>query len=316
MQKLFLLLFFIGLNLGIQAQKIDFSSNKKPLIDTTVHSKGLLGGRLSTGLEGTGEKVKKAKDDFNKIKNDSQDILNDLGIHRVGKSISRNIKKKFQPKDEYEGIKTINRISTYGSGNRATVEEVAVIKYVEDEKVSGYLQEIWWFDTQQNRIVNTPLRDAKNPLICHGPYRKFVNQVLVEEGFFYQGGKDGRWEKYGTENELLDKISYQKGFPKESTINYYDAEKQKIKEVIPRVYGKVRGQYLSFFPNGLLAEEGKLDDSVKVGRWREFHEKGASGRLKKEWRFGKDKFEDFKPVLIQERDNQAKVIYQNPDKWD
>jgi len=139
---------------------------------------------------------------------------------------------------------------------------------------------------------------------------------LVEEGFFYQGGKDGRWEKYGTENELLDKISYQKGFPKESTINYYDAEKQKIKEVIPRVYGKVRGQYLSFFPNGLLAEEGKLDDSVKVGRWREFHEKGASGRLKKEWRFGKDKFEDFKPVLIQERDNQAKVIYQNPDKWD
>jgi len=316
MQKLFLLLFFIGLNLGIQAQKIDFSSNKKPLIDTTVHSKGLLGGRLSTGLEGTGEKVKKAKDDFNKIKNDSQDILNDLGIHRVGKSISRNIKKKFQPKDEYEGIKTINRISTYGSGNRATVEEVAVIKYVEDEKVSGYLQEIWWFDTQQNRIVNTPLKDAKNPLICHGPYRKFVNQVLVEEGFFYQGGKDGRWEKYGTENELLDKISYQKGFPKESTINYYDAEKQKIKEVIPRVYGKVRGQYLSFFPNGLLAEEGKLDDSVKVGRWREFHEKGASGRLKKEWRFGKDKFEDFKPVLIQERDNQAKVIYQNPDKWD
>jgi len=316
MQKLFLLLFFIGLNLGIQAQKIDFSSNKKPLIDTTVHSKGLLGGRLSTGLEGTGEKVKKAKEDFNKIKNDSQDILNDLGIHRVGKSISRNIKKKFQPKDEYEGIKTINRISTYGSGNRATVEEVAVIKYVEDEKVSGYLQEIWWFDTQQNRIVNTPLKDAKNPLICHGPYRKFVNQVLVEEGFFYQGGKDGRWEKYGTENELLDKISYQKGFPKESTINYYDAEKQKIKEVIPRVYGKVRGQYLSFFPNGLLAEEGKLDDSVKVGRWREFHEKGASGRLKKEWRFGKDKFEDFKPVLIQERDNQAKVIYQNPDKWD
>jgi len=316
MQKLFLLLFFIGLNLGIQAQKIDFSSNKKPLIDTTVHSKGLLGGRLSTGLEGTGEKVKKAKDDFNKIKNDSQDILNDLGIHRVGKSISRNIKKKFQPKDEYEGIKTINRISTYGSGNRATVEEVAVIKYVEDEKVSVYLQEIWWFDTQQNRIVNTPLKDAKNPLICHGPYRKFVNQVLVEEGFFYQGGKDGRWEKYGTENELLDKISYQKGFPKESTINYYDAEKQKIKEVIPRVYGKVRGQYLSFFPNGLLAEEGKLDDSVKVGRWREFHEKGASGRLKKEWRFGKDKFEDFKPVLIQERDNQAKVIYQNPDKWD
>jgi hypothetical protein len=31
----------------LKGQKIDFSSNKKPLIDTTVRSKGLLGGKLS-----------------------------------------------------------------------------------------------------------------------------------------------------------------------------------------------------------------------------------------------------------------------------
>ncbi len=309
----FILLIFCQFTFG---QKIDFSSNKKPLIDTTVHRKGLLGGRLSTGLEGTGEKIKKTKEDLSKFKTEGQDLLNELGIHQLGKSISKNIKKKLAPKDEYEGIKTEKRIAQYGSGNRATVEEVNVIKYVEDEKVSPYLQEIWWFDPSQNRVVNTPIKDAKNPLICHGPYKKFVNQTLVEEGFFFQGGKDARWEKYGPEYELEDKSIYKKGFPAESIISYYDADKKKIKEVIPKVYGKVSGQYLSFYPNGLLAIEGKLDDSVRVGRWREFHEKGAAGRLKKEWKYGKDKFEQVEPALIQERDTQAKIIYQNPNKFE
>ncbi|MEY2792407.1 MAG: hypothetical protein RJA76_399 [Bacteroidota bacterium] len=306
-------MFFCQILIG---QKIDFSSNKKPLIDTTVRSKGLLGGRLNTGLEGTGEKIKKTKEEFSKFKSEGQDILNELGIHQLGKSISKNIKKKLTPKDEYEGIKTEKRITQYGSGNRATVEEVNVIKYVEDEKINPYLQEIWWYDPSQNRIVNTPLKDAKNPLICHGPYKKYVNQTLVEEGFFYQGGKDSRWEKYGPEFELEDKALYKKGFPAESIISYYDTEKKKIKEVIPKVYGKIRGQYLSFFPNGLLSMEGKLDDSIRIGRWREFHEKGAAGRLKKEWKYGKDKFDIFEPILLQERDTQAKIIYQNPDKFD
>lgn len=299
-----------------QGQNVNFSSNKKPLIDTTVRSKGLLGGRLSTGFEGTGEKIKKTKEEISKFKSESQNVLNDLGIHQLGKSISKNIKKKFTPKDEYEGIKIEKRIAQYGSGNRATVEEVSVIKYVEDEKINPYLQDIWWFDPAQNRIVNTPLKDAKNPLICHGTYKKFVNQTLVEEGFFFQGGKDGRWEKYGPEFELEDKAIFKKGFPAEASITYFDPEKKKIKEVIPKVFGKVRGQYLAFYPNGLLALEGKLDDSVRVGRWREFHEKGAGGRLKKEWKYGKDKFDNFEPILIQERDTQAKIIFQNPEKYD
>jgi hypothetical protein len=59
-----------------------------------------------------------------------------------------------------------------------------------------------------------------------------------------------------------------------------------------------------------LKEDGRLDDSVKVGRWREYHEVGSGGRLKKEWKFGKDKFDTTEPELIQERDQQSKVIYQ------
>jgi len=32
--------------------------------------------------------------------------------------------------------------------------------------------------------------------------------------------------------------------------------------------------------------------------------------LKKEWRYRKDKFDNQEPVLIQERDAQGKIIYQ------
>lgn len=316
MQKYLPILLSLFICPFLHGQKIDFSSNKKPLIDTSVHAKGLFGGKLSTGLEGSVDKLKKSKEEFSKLKSDSQGVLEELGIHQLGKSISKNIKKRLTPKDEYEDVKIERRLLTYGTGNRATVEEVGVIKYVEDEKVSPYLQEVWWYDASQNRIVNTPLKDAKNPQICHGPYKKFVNQELVEEGFFYQGGKHGRWESYGPDFSLEDKKIYKNGFPAESKITYFDSEKKKIKEVIPYLHGKVRGQYLAFFQNGLLAMEGKLDDSVRVGRWREFHEKGAAGRLKKEWRYGKDKFDIFEPVLIQERDTQAKIIYQNPERYE
>jgi antitoxin component YwqK of YwqJK toxin-antitoxin module len=86
--------------------------------------------------------------------------------------------------------------------------------------------------------------------------------------------------------------------------------------VVPRIYGKVRGQYLAFYPGGNLKEEGKLDDSVRVGRWREFHEFGTGGRLKKEWKNRKDKFDEAEPILMLERDNQGKILFQQSQKFD
>ncbi|MDF5690956.1 toxin-antitoxin system YwqK family antitoxin [Aquirufa aurantiipilula] len=301
----FLLLGFLpshGQNNALQA-------NKKPAIDTSQKSKGR--------AQSISELVGKTKDESANWKKESKAILSELGIENIGsKSKNNSKKKKVEIKDEYLGVKTERRIGSYGSGNRATVEELNVVKYVEDEALSPYSQEIWWYDPAQSRVVNSPIKDSKNAQICHGPYRKFVHENLVEEGHFYMGVKDGRWENYGPEFELENKLYFKKGFPAESLISYYDKEQKKIKEVIPKVYGKVVGQFLSFYPNGLLKEEGKLDDSVKVGRWREYHEKGSGGRLKKEWRYGKDKFDNFTPVLVQERDNQAKIIFQSTQKFD
>ncbi|MCZ2475233.1 hypothetical protein G9H61_07235 [Aquirufa ecclesiirivi] len=312
MTKSFLTLGLSLLVLGYfpsQGQNNSLQTSKKPTIDSSQKNK--------SSLQRISELSGKTKEESANWKKESKAILSELGIENIGSKLKNSSKKKkVEIKDEYLGIKTERRIGTYGSGNRTTVEELNVVKYVEDEAVSPYSQEIWWYDPAQSRVVNSPIKDSKNAQICHGPYRKFVHENLVEEGHFFMGVKDGRWENYGQEFELENKQYYKKGFPAESIISYYDKEQKKIKEVIPKTYGKIAGQFLSFYPNGLLKEEGKLDDSVKVGRWREYHEKGSGGRLKKEWRYGKDKFDNFTPVLVQERDNQAKIIFQSTQKFD
>jgi hypothetical protein len=303
--RLLLICLLSSLNWTVQAQNRAISTSK-PLIDTSVHENGLFNGRFSTGLE---EKAKEAK----KFKEDSKTFIESLGVKDLGKKIIKTAKKKLQPKDEYAGIKTEGRLGSYGSGVRMTAEQINVVKYVEDEVLSPYLQDIYIFDPAQSRVISIPLKEAKNAQICHGPYKKFINQKLVEEGFFYMGVKDGRWENYGPENELENKAYYSKGFLKDSYFYYYDAAKKKVKEVIPRSFGKVRGTYQAFYANGNIKEMGKLDDSVRVGIWREYHEVGSGGRLKKEWKYGADKFDTVEPRLIQERDQQSKIIFQTKE---
>jgi hypothetical protein len=298
---------FVSICFHSEAQDKSIFSTTKPVTDTTKKAGGLFGGRLSTGLE---QGLESAKN----IKNESQAIWEDVSIK--ASMTARRLKKKVLPKDEYEGTKTERRVGNYGNGGRATLEEFNVVKYVEDEAVSRYVQEIWWYDPEQSRIVNTPLKENQRAQICHGPYRKIVNQLVVEEGHFYMGAKDGRWETYDSEGILLTKIYFDRGFPTGSNISYFDAAKLKIKEVIPFVYGKSTGQYLLFYPSGNLALEGKLDEGVRIGRWREFYEFGTGGRLKKELRYGKDKFEEIEPIIVQERDEKGKITSQTKTKFD
>ncbi len=308
------LLYFVGLGffgLNCFAQTESLKSSQKPLIDTT-NQKGFLGGRLGTGLESKW-------DEAQKIKSESKALIEDLGIKNLGikaSMLARRVNKKNPPKDEYEQIKTERRLGNYGSGTRNTIEEINVVKYVEDEAISPYVAEIWWFDPAQARIITGVLKDNQTAQICHGAFRRIINQNLQEQGFFYMGAKDGRWETYGPDGELINKQYYVRGFPVGSTITYYDAEHKKIQEVTPIVYGRVRGQYRAFYPSGNVKEEGMLDDSVRIGRWREYFEFGTGGRLKKEWRYGKDKFDNSEPELVLERDAQGKIIFQQKTNFD
>ena len=314
-RNLYILLFWLVGSIAY-GQNNAITSNKKPVIDTTVKSKGILGGRLSTGLESSVDKIKQESAEWKK---ESRAFIEELGIKDIGVKASiasRKIKKKLVAKDEYANIKTDRRLGQYGSGNRSTVEEINVVKFVEDESLSTYAQEIWWFDPNQSRIVNSSIKDNKTAQICHGPFKKIVNNVIIEQGLFYMGTKDGRWETFGPENELETKVYYERGFLAGSIITYHDDAKKKIKQVVPNFYGKTRGNYFSFYPSSNLKEDGKFDDSIRIGRWREYYEFGTGGRLKKEWRYGKDKFDASEPILIVERDSQGKIIYQNNQKFD
>ena len=302
----------------------EFKTKAKPKTDTSAKKKGgILGGLIQTDIldniknakktiKDVKEDIKNNKEEFKRLKGEVGDFSADLGL-KIGKSKKKGKVKK-KPKDEYENIKFELRIGEYGSGTRLTVEEINVLRNPDEAEPSIYAKEIWWYDPKLRRVTNVPRKDKDYGEICHGPYKKYLNDELVEEGSFYVGTKDGRWETYNQEYILLSKEKYRDGFLSDSRITYYDKEQIKIKEVIPVKFNKISGDYRLFYNAGQLKEEGKFDDSVKVGRWREYHQFGSGGRLKKEIMYAKDKFDIMPAEVLVERDDKGKIIYEAPKK--
>lgn len=306
----FILPFIFSLNIA-HSQAIDstiFTTDKKPLLDPAAKKKGLLGGRVSTS--GVPD-IKETKEKADKFKTET---LPELGL-KVKKA-KATAKEFLKNKNEYEGLKMEKRIATFGNGNRQTTEEFHVLN--DEAEISMYFREIRWFDFQMQRTSTNTIKNLEEAAILHGPYKRFVADELVEEGFFYLGTKHGRWERYGKEFDndyvLLDKQYFIKGNPAESEITYYDAEKTKIKEVIPKNYGKITGNYFAYYPTGNLKTEGQFDDSVKVGKWIDYYEFGTSGKRKKEVMYQKDKYSiGFETFVIREYDSKAQLIFENKE---
>ena len=333
------LCYFLSSGQLLAQQKTDstlFSTGKKPLTDPNAKKKSILG-TLGENFDLTngGKKMLDEKGKFDKksvlptgsigaggnvggaAKSGelSTTTLPDLGLKllkdRKTKAANETTKKKTFNGKEYEGYGVYRQTMQLGSGDRATLAEFYVLKG--DEETSKYVRDIYWFDGRGNRITNSVIKESDNPQIMHGPYKKYIGDDLVEEGFYYLGTKHGRWEKYSKEQDgdwaLTDKIRWNKGFLADARISYYDEEKTKIKEVIPINYGKVSGEYWSFFDTGLLAEEGRFDDSIKVGRWKEYHKFGRGGRTKKVTQYGKDRYNETEPIVLNEYDNNGKLTY-------
>ncbi|PQA56214.1 toxin-antitoxin system YwqK family antitoxin [Siphonobacter curvatus] len=307
-----------------------FTTAKKPLIEKS--------GR-KTILDELSEKKNKIKEAFSSKENlkkaalegvsasagvnsplgelNSDGLPADLGLkvsHRTKKSGKKKI-NKFAA-SEYEGIPITHITNRLGSGERVTIEEFFVLKTYQAPSV--YVRDIHWFDYRAHRILTTLIKDKEYAQILHGPYRRFRGEHLEEEGYYYMGTKHGRWEKYGKDVDgdegLSDKQIYEKGFPNESVITYYDANQTKIKEVIPKMHGKYSGLYRSFYEGGQLKEEGTLDDSVRVKLWREYHQFGSGGRTKRDIQYGKDKYEAIEGTVLREYDNRGKLVYENKNK--
>ena len=211
-------------------------------------------------------------------------------------------------KVQYEGIPMESMEVRFGSGDRATLESFHVLK--ESKPLNPYVRatETRWYDKKSRRLTSALIKDKEQALLLHGSYKKYSGENLIEEGFYYQGVKDGRWVKYDTKFNLVDKTVWDRGFPAESRITYYDSAHSQIKEVVPVTFGKIEGEFLQFYKEGQLMASGKYSDGQKVGRWVEYYQ--FRRQRKKEIQYPKSSWEeDFEPFVLREWDDKGKLLY-------
>ena len=242
-------------------------------------------------------------------------IMPDLGLKmKALKKLKADKKAKSKvSKTEYEGLSIVKGYTKLGSGDRTIVEEFYVLRDNDAAKPLPYVREVFRYYQRSGRVTSSIVKEEEKGLLLHGPYKRYQNGNLIEEGYYYAGMKDGRWEKYDPNFVLIDKTYWQRGLPAGSRLTYHDSAHRKIKEIIPIEYGQVKGTYLAFFENGLVAEEGKYDNGVKVGRWTEFYPVNPNGRRmrRKLTQYASDQWDtSFEPYTISEWDEKGKITYE------
>jgi len=242
-------------------------------------------------------------------------VMPDLGLKvKQLKKLKADRKSKSKlSKTEYEGLSMIKAYTKFGSGDRTVVEEFYVLRDNDAAKPHLYIRDVYRYYQKSARVTSSIVRDEGTGLLLHGPYKRYQNGDLVEEGYYYAGMKDGRWEKYDSKFMLTDKGRWHQGVPAESRLVFYDSTHHKIKEIIPVEYGKVKGTYMAFYENGLLAEDGKYDNGVKVGRWTEYYPVNPNGRRmrRKLTQYASSQWDtDFEPYTISEWDEKGKLTFE------
>lgn len=241
------------------------------------------------------------------------ETIPDLGLKaQVYKEQRSERKRKAQraklAKVQYEGIPMQRMVLKFGSGDRATIEEFHVLKAYKPISEYPRMTETRWYDTKARKLSSSVVKDKARALPLHGPYKRYSGGALIEEGFYYEGLKNGRWTRYDAKYNLLDKVYWSKGFLAESQITYYDSTHTKIKTVIPVNYGTIEGDYLSFYDGGQLMAQGKYERGEKVGRWVEYYQ--FRRQRKKEIQYPKSCWDDdFEPFVIREWDDKGKLLY-------
>lgn len=294
-----------------QVPKPKRDPNKKQTLEEKIEENlPLVDATLPKASASAGGKSVNNMDDAKKL---FTETLPDLGLkiskkYKQVKKELKSMKKEFNGRD-YEGISVEKQLVRQGTGNTLTYLEFYTLKNY--QQPNPYNRHIYWYDRKANRIVEGIARDKNTNLLLHGPYKKYVNEVLIEEGWYYLGAKDGRWELYDKDFNLLDKYYYDRGFYADSEISYWDASQTKIKEVKPKLYGKVTGEYLFFNESGTLATQGAMDDSIQVKEWIEYYPTG--NRRKKVTQHGKDCYDtSFEPYTVYEYDEKGKIIFESP----
>lgn len=218
--------------------------------------------------------------------------------------------KKKRKKNVFYGLKTRKGFTRKGFGDR---EVITLFNYLKDyQDPNPYIRDVYWYDTESGQIKISSNINKNTARILHGPYKRLLGDQVIEEGIFYVGTKHGRWTEHNSNDILMNKQKFIKGWPKESQITYYDPKGNHVKEVIPIEHGEEEGIYYYFHDNGQVAVMGEYQYGEKVGVWREFYKNRA--RRKKEIQYKKDPFErNFLPYVLREWDESGKLVYSHSE---
>lgn len=214
-------------------------------------------------------------------------------------------KKKKVKKNVFFGLKTRKGYTRTGFGNNVVAELFHVLK--EYEAPPQYARDFYWYDYKTKKITNS-LRVKKDKAgVLHGPYKKMLGDVVIEEGWFYMGMKHRRWVRFNKHDILQEKKYWWKGWPQESRLAYYDFKKTQLKEVIPVHFAERNGEYWAFHKDGSIAVRGEYKFDYKVGMWREYYD---DRRVKREVIYPDDPFNfKFIPYITREWDEKGTLIY-------
>jgi antitoxin component YwqK of YwqJK toxin-antitoxin module len=109
---------------------------------------------------------------------------------------------------------------------------------------NGKSWELQLFDRKQVLREKITFED-KALEVRKGPYAFYENGFVKEEGDYDKGHKNGVWKKYDDKTKLSE------------TLSYY--------------YGKLMGQYHSYWLNGNLKLAGKYRNDQKIGLWEYYY---------------------------------------------
>lgn len=215
-------------------------------------------------------------------------------------------KKKKVKKNTFYGVRTRKGFTKSGFGEKTVLELFYYLRVYENP--DQYVRDIYWYNFRKKKIIKSRKIDKENAGILHGPYKKMLGEIVLEEGVFYKGTKHARWTTWNRHDILQKKEKYYKGWPKESKVAYFDRGRKQIKEIIPIHFGEKEGNYYAFYDTGNIAVRGEYHFDNKVGVWREYY--NNRNRRKREVQYGKDPFdESFRPYILREWNDRGKLIY-------
>src|ERR1041385_7679765 len=90
-------------------------------------------------------------------------------------------KKKKPKRKVFYGVKTKKGFTRKGFGEKMQLELFYVLKK-KNEKPSTFARDIFWYDYRRAEVRHTANFDPKRGVLLHGPYKKMIGDVTVEEG--------------------------------------------------------------------------------------------------------------------------------------